>query len=393
MDDISDQARALFDYTRALRRDFHRNPELGFKEYRTAGIVARELNNFGLEVSTGIGKTGVVGVLEGEKPGPILLLRFDMDALPIQEQTNVEYSSQIPGVMHACGHDGHTAIGLTVARLLSARRHSLSGTVKFVFQPAEEGLGGAESMIADGVLENPIPDLLLSLHLWNNMPLGWLGITTGPVMAASDIFNVTVHGQGGHGAIPNLAVDPVLASAYFITAIQSIVARNVNPLESAVISVTSIHGGEAHNIIPAIVQLTGTIRTFQPDVRTLVIEKFQRIAELTAQALSCTAEVNIQALTPAVINSPEITHRVLKTAARLFPNAEIDQQFITMGSEDFAYFMKEIPGCYFFIGSADPADHKDAPHHHPRFDFDEQALWRSGVLMTSVVLDLLSNPH
>ena len=242
MVDFIGEARELSPYTRELRRDFHRNPELGFQEVRTAGIVARDLMKLGLEVSTGVGKTGVVATLEGAQPGPVLLVRFDMDALPIQEETGAEYASQTPGVMHACGHDGHTAIGLTVARMLDAHKSELGGTVKFVFQPAEEGLGGAQAMVSDGVLDNPKPDRCLSLHLWNDKPLGWIGVTAGPAMSASDRFTVRIVGRGGHGASPYLTIDPVVAGAQVISALQNIVSRNVNPLESAV--VTEI--GRAH---------------------------------------------------------------------------------------------------------------------------------------------------
>jgi amidohydrolase len=267
MTDYLAEANELFEYTRQLRRDFHAHPELGFQEVRTAGVVASELKDLGLEVTPRIAETGVVALLEGNKAGPVVLLRFDMDALPITEETGAEYASQTPGIMHACGHDGHTAIGLTVARLLRNHRRELAGTVKLVFQPAEEGLGGAERMVAEGVLENPRPDLALSLHIWNDSPLGWLGIVKGPVMAASEVFTVTITGKGGHGALPHLAVDPVLAAAHTITAVQSIVSRNVPPLKSGVVSFTALSGGEAFNVIPNTVQLKGTIRTFEQGVR------------------------------------------------------------------------------------------------------------------------------
>lgn len=212
---------------------------------------------------TGLADTGVVALLEGARPGPVLLVRFDMDALSILEETGAPYASQNPGVMHACGHDGHTAIGLTVARMLHAHRDELAGAVKFVFQPAEEGLGGAERMIAEGALEDPKPELTLALHVWNEKPLGWFGVAAGPAMAGAEIFKIKVRGKGGHGAVPHLAVDPVLASAQIVAALQSIVARNVAPLQAAVVSVCTIHGGEAFNVIPQAVELAGTIRTFR----------------------------------------------------------------------------------------------------------------------------------
>lgn len=391
MIDFLPEARSLFEYTRALRRDFHRFPELGFQEVRTAGIVARELGALGLEVSSGLGKTGVVALMEGARPGPVLLLRFDMDALPIREETGAEYASQNEGIMHACGHDGHTAIGLTVARLLEAHRQELAGTVKFVFQPAEEGLGGAEAMIADGVLENPRPDLALALHLWNEKPLGWLGITPGPAMSASETFKVRIAGKGGHGAAPHLTIDPVAAAAQIITALQSIVARNVAPLKSAVISVTSVHGGEAFNVIPQVVELQGTIRSFEPEVRALVLERFGQVISGVAGAMGCRAEVEARRVTPAVVNDAGLARRVQAVAARLLPESAPDNEERTMGSEDMAYLMQETTGCYFFVGSANEARGLNAAHHHPRFDFDEEALPRAAALMAAAAAELLES--
>nr|MBP7691183.1 amidohydrolase [Anaerolineales bacterium] len=250
--DFHPLAQQLLPEMSARRRDFHRHPELGFQEVRTAGIVAQELNRLGLEVTTGVGRTGVVGVLEGDQPGPTVLLRFDMDALPITEANAVDYASETPGVMHACGHDGHTTIGLAVAKLLTPWRARMAGTLKFVFQPAEEGLGGAEAMVQDGVLDRlgPAPERALALHLWNSEPVGWVGATNGPAMAASERFTLTLQGRGGHGAIPHQTVDPVTAAAHVVTALQTIVSRNVNALDSAVISVTMLKAGDAFNVIP-----------------------------------------------------------------------------------------------------------------------------------------------
>ena len=390
MKETIDQAQELFDYTKTLRRDFHMHPEIGFQEVRTAGIVARELQSLGLEVSTGIAETGVIALIEGNKPGPVVLARFDMDALPINEDTGAEYASQNPGVMHACGHDGHTAIGLTVARMLHARQNDLNGTVKLVFQPAEEGLGGAQRMVAEGVLDNPVPDYCLALHLWNEKPLGWLGVTPGPSMAASETFRVQLTGKGGHGAAPHLTVDPLFAAAQIITALQSIVARNVPPQDTAVVSVTSVHSGTTFNVIPHTAEFQGTIRTFNPEVRSMVIERFREIVSQIAQALNCSAEIEVESVTPAVINDSELSARVQRIAQQLYPQAELDTQERTMGSEDMAFMMHTIPGCYFFIGSSNPEKGLDAKHHHPRFDFDEEALQISASMMAAVVLDLLS---
>ncbi len=391
MIDFLQEAQAMFEYTRQLRRDFHRHPELGFQEVRTAGVVARELAALDLEVSTGVGKTGVVAHLEGNRQGPVLLIRFDMDALPIQEETGAEYASENPGVMHACGHDGHTAIGLTVARILASHRESLPGVVKLVFQPAEEGLGGAEAMLADGVLENPRPQMALALHLWNEKPLGWIGVTPGPAMSASERFRVVIRGKGGHGAAPHLTIDPVQAAVQVISALQTVVARNVPPLKSAVVSVTSLRGGEAFNVIPEAVELRGTIRSFDPEVRQLVLQRIEQIVNGVSAALGCAAQIELWRVTPAVVNDPNLSERVRAVAERLLPQAEIDTQERTMGSEDMAYMMETIPGCYFFVGSANTQQGLDAPHHHPKFDFDEQALPRAAALMAAAAFDLLTH--
>ncbi len=389
MIDFLQEATDLFEYTQFLRRDFHRHPELGFQETRTAGVVARELNALGFEVATGIGKTGIVALLEGARPGPVVLVRADMDALPITEETGAEYASQNPGVMHACGHDGHTAIALTVAKILTAHRDELPGTVKFVFQPAEEGLGGAQSIVADGVLTNPRPDVSLGLHLWNEQPLGWLAAATGPTMAASEVFKIRVTGKGGHGALPHLAVDPVLASAHIITALQSIVSRNVAPLQAAVVTVTRLIGGETFNVIPPEVELHGTIRSFEPAVRQRVLERFERIVKGVASAMECQAEIELMALTPAVINAPQVAERVQRAARRVLPDSQLDAGFCTMGSEDMAFLMDDIPGCFFFVGSANPQKGLDAGHHHPRFDFDEAALPRAAAWMAAAAMECL----
>jgi amidohydrolase len=386
MPDFLSEARDLFEYTQTLRRDFHRHPELGFQEVRTAGIVARELNELGLEVTTGIAKTGVVALLEGEQPGPVLLLRFDMDALPIREETGAPYASENPGVMHACGHDGHTAVGLTVARILHRRQNELRGTIKLVFQPAEEGLGGAEAMITAGVLENPAPDITLALHVWNHKPVGWIGITGGPTMAAAEYFRLRIIGRGGHGALPHETRDPVLASAQVITALQSIVARNVSPLDKAVLSVTTVHGGDAFNIIPMMVELQGTIRTFTPEVRKVVLERFDALTGGVAGALGCHVESEVKRLTPAVINDFQTAEKVRQAAAEVLPGSLVESDFLTMGSEDMSFMMDKVPGCYFFVGSANDERGLNASHHHPRFDIDEDALPRAAALMAAAAV-------
>ena len=396
MTDFLNEAKQLFSYTQTLRRDFHLHPELGFREFRTGGIVAKELEALGIEVTKGVGKTGVVGLLEGAKPGPTLLLRFDMDALPIVEETGTEYASQNNGVMHACGHDGHTAIGLTVAKMLNARREQLAGTIKFCFQPSEEGnngeeVGGAEMMMRDGVLDSPKIDMTLALHLWNEKPLGWVGVTQGPVMAGAEIFTVKITGRGGHGAIPDAAVDPIIAAANIVNALQSIVSRNVPPLETAVLSVTNIHGGTAFNVIPQEVTLEGTIRTFDKGVRQKVVERFEQIARGVGEGMGCQVEINIKRITPALVNNASMTAKVQETARRVVPESNLDSEYQTMTAEDMAFMQEKVPGCYFLIGSNDKARHLDYGHHHPKFDFDEEALVRGSALMAAAAMDVLGD--
>jgi amidohydrolase len=389
MSDFYQEAQDLFDYTRRLRRDFHRHPELGFHETRTASIVAEELAKLGMKVRTGVGRTGVLGLLEGSKAGPVVLLRFDMDALPINEESGAEYASENPGVMHACGHDGHMAIGLSVAHLLTRRRSELNGTIKFVFQPAEEGLGGAHSMIEDGVLEQPKPDVCLAMHLWNERPVGWLALVPGPFMAGSDLFRVRLTGKGGHGALPHETVDPVLAAAQVITALQSIVSRNVSPLQTAVVSVTQVSAGDAFNVIPAEARLQGTIRAFEAQVREKVLARFEEIVHGVAGAMGCQAEIEMLPNTPAVVNDLRITKKLQGIVEEALPDAIVDDSFRTMVSEDMAEMMERIPGCYFMVGSGNAERGLNASHHSPAFDFDEAALPRAVAFMCAAAMELL----
>ncbi|MCK6582562.1 MAG: amidohydrolase [Anaerolineales bacterium] len=389
------QAQDLFPYTQAMRRDFHKHPELGFNEIRTGGIVAKELEALGIEVTKGVGKTGVVGFLEGSKPGPTILLRFDMDALPINEDTGAEYSSENPGVMHACGHDGHTAIGLTVAKILNERKNELAGNIKFCFQPSEEGtngeeVGGALMMMRDGVLEGPKVEKTLSLHLWNDKPVGWLHVAEGPVMAGADLFSIKLTGKGGHGAQPEVTVDPIVCASQIVTALQSIVARNIEPLKPAVISVTTLHSGTAFNVIPQTAELGGTIRTFEPEIRKKVHRRFEEIVRGTAQAMNCEVEILIKQVTAPVINNNNVAASVMNSAQNLFPQNEIaSNPYLTMGAEDMGYMQEKADGCYFFIGSANAEKNLNFNHHHPKFDFDESALVNGAALMASAAADLL----
>jgi amidohydrolase len=383
------EAQELFEYTQRLRRDFHCHPELGFMESRTAGIVAGELSTLGLKVKTGVAKTGVVGVLEGSKPGKTILLRFDMDALPIMEENKVPYVSQNPGVMHACGHDGHIAIGLTTARLLKKHQMELAGKVKFVFQPAEEMSGGAERMLAEGILHEPEVDCALALHLWNEKPVGYIAIVPGPLMAEVDSFNIKIKGRGGHGAVPNQTIDPVPAAGQLITALQTIVSRNISPFEPAVVSVTQMIAGETSNVIPSTAELRGTIRTFSPEVRKLVISRMDQITRGIANGFECEGEVEIINRAPAVVNNPHITTLIRQTAAENLDGFHIEDKYQTTISEDMAYILREIPGCYMLLGSSNEVENLNFPHHHPRFNFDEKVLPYGVALMTAAALKIL----
>ncbi|MGB1287587.1 MAG: M20 metallopeptidase family protein [Aggregatilineales bacterium] len=383
--DFKAEAQALRDDVVAWRRDFHMHPELAFEEVRTAGIVAETLNDLGMEVQTGVGKTGVIGILEGSEDGPTVLYRADMDALPIHEANETDYISQTPGKMHACGHDGHTAIALGVAKLFAKHRENLSGRIKFVFQPAEEVVGGAKAMVADGALTNPRPDFALGLHLANDMPVGNLGVADGPVMACGAILNIVVEGKGGHGAMPHQTHDPIVCAAQIVTALQSIVSRNTGPLETLVVSVTRFHAGSANNIIPASVEMGGTIRAYKDEVRAHAAQRVTEIAEGIAASMGCKATVEIENTIEVVENNPEVSETVRNAFRKQGYGEDNFQYRRTTGSEDVGEFMKDIPGMYFFLGSADPSRELDFPHHHPRFDFDEDAL-STGVELMSAAL-------
>ena len=384
------KAKEIFPYSRDLRREFHRLPELGFQEFKTSEILLRELSHLdGLVIQSGIAKTGIKAVLKGGKPGKTILLRFDMDALPVKEDTTVEYASTREGLMHACGHDGHMAIGLTVARLLHEFKEDLPGTIVFLFQPAEEGLGGAARMIEDGALRNPEPEIVLALHLWNEKKLGWLGISDGPVMSASETFHVQITGKGGHGGKPHEAIDPVVATAAIINALQSVISREIHPLESGVITISTIHAGEAHNVIPEQVNFSGTIRSFKPETRELLLKRFHEVVRNTAAAYQCREDLTLEDISPAVINDPDLSETIRLAAAEVFPDFIIDRDYQTMASEDMSYFMQDIPGCYCFIGSANPEQGLVAKHHQPDFNFDEEALIHGSALLVGAVHKLL----
>ncbi len=357
----------------ATRRDIHMHPELKYEEARTSDLVRARLEGLGYETTTGVGKTGVVTTLEGTEPGPCVLLRADMDALPLQELNEVEYRSQNANVMHACGHDGHTAIALTAARVLKRIDRPARGTIKLMIQPAEEGGNGALAMIEDGVLDNPKVDAAFGLHLWNHLPVGKVAIVDGPFMASVDEFTIRIVGSGGHGAMPHETKDPILAAAHVITSLQQIVARNVHPLKSAVVTVGRIQGGDNFNIIPESVELSGTVRTFDDDVWAAAPEQVKRVVTHAAKSCSCDAQIEFERMMRPTVNDAEMAELV-RDEAREVVGADniVDER--TMGGEDFSEVLARVPGCYFFVGSRNEETGKVHPHHSPYFDIDEAAL-------------------
>jgi amidohydrolase len=370
-----DDAQALSDELVAIRRDLHMHPELGFQEFRTARIVAERLGALGYEVITGVGKTGVVGLLGGGQPGErTVLLRFDMDALPIQEENAVPYRSQTPGVMHACGHDAHVAIGLGVAALLARQRERWGGTVKLMFQPAEEGLGGAVAMINDGVLKGPEVDVALGLHVSSQISHGQAVVRSGALMAAADPFEIVVHGKGGHAAHPEQAVDAVLAAAQIVVALQTIVARNLSAEDVGVVTVGSLQAGDAGNVIAESARMRGSIRSFTPEVRELLHRRIREVAEGVAATLGARADVQIRTGVDATVNAPAPTAVVYEAAAAVLGAENINTTYRTTGGEDFSAVLARVPGNYFFIGARDDARGLNVPHHNPRFDIDERCI-------------------
>jgi len=357
------------------RRSLHQKPELGFREQLTSEFVAQKLREWGIDHQTGIAKTGIVATISGDRPGPVLAIRADMDALPIQEENEVPYKSQHDGIMHACGHDGHITVALGTAHYLSRHSNDFAGTVKLIFQPAEEGPGGAKPMIEAGVLKNPDVDAIIGLHLWNNLPLGTVGVRQGALMAAVELFNCTIQGRGGHGAIPQQTVDSIVVAAQIVNALQTIVARNVDPIESAVVTVGKFNAGTAHNVIAGTAKMSGTVRYFNPKYEDFFGQRIEQIVSGICQAHGASYELDYYSLYPPVINDAAIADLVRSVSENVVESPlGIVPQCQTMGGEDMAFFLQEVPGCYFFLGAANAEKDLAYPHHHPRFDFDETAL-------------------
>jgi amidohydrolase len=387
------------------RRHLHQNPELSNREEATAKYVADKLRSFGLEPQTGVAKTGVVAVLKGGRPGPVVALRADMDGLPVREEVDLpfaskataEYEGNKVGVMHACGHDTHVAILLATARVLTRMKDRLPGTVKFIFQPAEEGAplderpAGAELMITEGVMQNPKVDAVFGLHVFANVPTGHITYRSGPFMAAADQFDIIVKGKQTHGSAPWRGVDPIVVAAQIVTSLQTIVSRNVDITRlPAIVSVGQFQSGVRNNIIPDSARLVGTIRTFDDDVQTDIHARVTRIAENTAAALGATAEVKIHRGYPVTSNDPKLTARMLPTLERVAPGRVKESELIT-GAEDFTYFQRQAPGLFVFLGITPPAQAGKAPaNHSPLFFVDEKALPTGVRLLANLAVDYLT---
>tara|TARA_Y100000588_G_scaffold258762_1_gene273434 strand:- start:3604 stop:4767 length:1164 start_codon:yes stop_codon:yes gene_type:complete len=366
------------------RRDFHQFPELSFQEHRTGDVIADELRSMGLEPKVKVGKTGVTADLKFGN-GPVIGLRADMDALPIQETSGLPFSSQNDGVMHACGHDGHMAMLLGAAKALTQKDNQYNGTVRFIFQPAEEGEGGARYMIEDGCLEGI--DEIYGIHVWNYQPVGEVGVKDGPVLAAADMFDIKIKGIGGHGAAPQGTVDSVVVASHLVQALQTIVSRNTNPLESTVISIGKINGGNNFNIIADEVSLSGTARAYSEENRNLIKTRMEEIIKGVEKTYNANITFDYKDGYPPTINHVGPTQKVLKAAEKVVGD-KAGMPYLSMGGEDFAYYLKEKPGCFFFVGSA-PNEQElfETPHHCSHFTMDERAL----LVGPSIYLNLLDN--
>ena len=367
------------------RRDFHRNPEVAFQEKRTASVIRQYLENLGIPV-TECAETGLRGVLQGDPGGKTVALRADMDALPLKEEGDKEYISQNPEAAHCCGHDGHMAILMGAVKLLSERKSEFKGNVIFLFQPSEERIpGGAKRMIEEGALEGV--DTIFGLHLWVPLPTGAVGVVKGPMMAQPDAFTIIVRGKGGHGSMPHQTVDPILVASQIVVNAQSIVSRNMDPLKPAVVSFGTIEGGTIYNIIPGEVRLTGTVRSFEPEIKNIAKKRIEEIAEGTAKAMGASVEFSYEEGYPPLVNDETMANFVLDVAKRTLGKDKVVDIDPVMGGEDFAYFLEKVPGAFLFLGAGDGMDF---PHHHPAFDIDENVLPQGVLLMTSLALEYLN---
>ena len=375
----------------ADRRHLHQHPELGFQEHETARFVVERLHAIGVdEIKPGVGRTGVTALIHGSSPGKVVALRADMDALPITEENEVEYKSLHAGVMHACGHDSHVSMLLGAARMLSGLRDQFAGTVKLIFQPAEEGLGGAMEMINDGALENPRPDAIFGIHIWQGIDLGVVAARAGTAMVAADAFKMEIRGLGGHGAQPHLCIDPIAVGAQIIVTLQTIVSRELDPTLPGVVTVGAFHSGHAANVIPDTAELRGTIRAVTNEQRELMAKRLVEIADGVAQTMRAQVEVEVTFGVPPTVNDPAMTEIVKAAAGEVVGSENAVDGDLMVVSEDMSEFLDRVPGCFYFVGSRNVDRGLIWGHHHARFDIDEEAMAIGVETITTTVLKLLA---
>lgn len=388
VDQLSLQLEKHFSEMIALRRFFHQYPELSFQEVKTPAKINEFLTSLGIVTKTKVGGRGVIGIIEGGMSGKTVALRADFDALPIQDEKTVDYASKVQGVMHACGHDAHTATLLYVAKVLQENRKQLKGRVILIFQFAEEvAPGGAKPMIEDGCLDGV--DVIFGTHLWSTIPVGKMGYRSGPIMAAADQFTIEIQGKGGHGAAPHETVDAIILGTTYIQMIQQIVSRNVNPITPAVITVGSFHAGDAFNIIADKAKIVGTVRTFDETVQNLIIEKLESILKSICEAAGAEYTFDYVKGYPAVINHENETNILVQSAKKIMNSDDLFEMEPQMGGEDFAYYLQKVPGSFFFIGAGNDEVGASFPHHHPKFNIDEKAMLNAGKVLLSVTIDYL----
>ena len=385
-DDLKEEVReGVGERIVALRRDIHREPELGFDTEKTAGKVLAALDGLPLDIRTGVAENGVVATLKGEGAGPTVGLRADMDALPILEETGLPFASEVDGKMHACGHDGHTSMLVGAAHALSGMRERMNGTVKFFFQPAEEGGGGGKVMVEEGVADDVAS--IFALHLWPGLPFGKAATKAGPIMAAADAFEMTVRGAGGHGAMPHLTADAITMAAQIVTALQTVVSREVDPVEPAVLTVGEIGAGTAFNIIPETARLGGTVRTLNEDLRRRMPERIEHIARGVAQGMRGDAEIDYEFSYPVTMNDEGAANRAISVIGHLFGEEnKLELPNPSMGAEDFAFFLQKIPGAFIWLGVGQDV----SGLHTSTFAFDEEILPLGSALLTALALESLS---
>jgi len=388
--DVKDLCEKYLEQMINLREIIHMYPEDGFKEFKTSQIIINELEKLGIKVQKNVAKTGVVGLIEGNYPGKTVLLRADMDALKIQEQADVEYKSKIDGMMHACGHDGHVAGLLGAAMILNELKDKLHGNVKLVFQPAEEREGGALPMIEEGVLENPKVDAAFGAHLWGYLKEGEVHLKEGPMMAAPDLFNIKVIGKGGHGALPQESIDPIVITCQIVNALQTIVSRRINPLDPVVITCGKIQGGESFNVIPNEVELEGTIRTFKEETRKLVPRIMEDLVKGITTSQGATYKFEYKANYPALINDKDMTNFAKESLEKVVGKENVfDLKEPNMGGEDFAYFAQKVPSAFMFIGIANN-ESEPVIHHNPYFKWDSKNVGVLAQSLSQIAIDYLN---